>query len=194
MGLLVVGVLFIVLGAPGTYLGVRQSLRRQGRQPPRTLWRVAAIPAAGGVFIYLLGLTQLDHSSSVPQPSQPGPPTSHILVGLLVVAVAVALALIYRERHRRFRAHEVSSTSSIELAEDSPAADAAEPTPTLPWYRKTFWAWSRIWGGALGGGLGSIPVGIAIHSLAEVLVGVGMVVGGAALAAAIYHYSPPHQQ
>jgi len=91
------------------------------------------------------------------------------------------------------RAGQVTPTTGDELSQGS-LADATESPPTLPWYRKTFWAWSRLWGGALGAGILSIPVGIVIHSLAEVLVGVGMAIGGAAVAAVIYHYSPPNRQ
>ncbi len=69
------------------------------------------------------------------------------------------------------------------------------PHPPCPGYRKTFWVWSRLWGGALGAGILSIPAPrIVIHSLAEVLAGVGMAIGGAAVAAVIYHYSPPNRQ
>jgi len=91
------------------------------------------------------------------------------------------------------RARQVTPTTGNELSQGS-QEDATESPPTLPWYRKTFWVWSRLWGGALGVGIVSIPLGIVIHSLAEVLVGVGMAIGGAAVAAVIYHYSPPNRQ
>ncbi len=141
--------------------------------------------------LYLPAVFDIDHSSTAPQPS---PPLSHLLIGIVVVVVLIASIALYRARKRKACNSDDSPISGSELPEGSTGACSTVPPRKTPYYQKTFWAWSRIWGGALGAGLITIPVGIGIHSLAMTLSGVGMTVGGATLAAIIYHYSPPGRE
>jgi len=62
-------------------------------------------------------------------------------------------------------------------------SEPPEPAPSVPWHhRKMFWAWSRIFGGFIGAGVFSIPIGIIIRSLGMVLFGIGFLAGGLAFA------------
>ncbi len=53
----------------------------------------------------------------------------------------------------------------------------------VPWrHRKAFWAWGRIFGGFIFGGVLTIPTGFIIRNIGMVLFGIGFILFGLAFA------------
>ncbi len=49
-------------------------------------------------------------------------------------------------------------------------------------HRKAFWAWGRIFGGFIFGGVLTIPTGFVIHNIGMVVFGIGFILFGLAFA------------
>lgn len=71
----------------------------------------------------------------------------------------------------------------VALPWEEDVEEAKGKRPLVPWrHRKAFWAWSRIFGGFIFGGVVLLPFGAIINSLGMVAFGVGFIGAGLAFA------------